>query len=132
MTHYTDQEFLEVQRRMNITQESISQSELRRLDIQDPESTLSKDARKWAIAQGYPALILRQSKKVRGLIPPGWTDGVIAMPEGKTLWLEFKVPGKGRMGDDQKLMAQQLLTLGHRWFEVKTWKQFMEIVNEQT
>ena len=106
MTHMTDQEFQEVQNRMNITQDSLSKSQLRRLAIQqqeEPESTLSKDIRKWAIAQGYPALILRQSKKVRGLIPPGWTDGIIAMPEGRTLWLELKVPGTGRMSDDRNL-----------------------------
>ena len=125
MTHMSEQEFLDVQRRINILQESLDKSD-------EPESTLSKDVRKWAVAQGYPALILRQSKKVRGLIPPGWTDGIIAMPEGRTLWLELKVPGKGRMSDDQKLMAQQLLTLKHEWYEVKTWKRFMEIVGKQS
>ena len=133
MTHWSEEKFQEVQQRMNITQESISKSEARRLAIQiqdEPESTLSKNIRQWAKDKGYPALVLRQSIKARGLITPGWPDVTLALPKGKTLYLELKRAKGGTLKDNQKLIAQELLTLKHLWFQVKTWKAFLEIVND--
>jgi hypothetical protein len=39
--------------------------------------------------------------------------------------------GKGRLSEDQKEMKIRFLHLGHVLHEVRTWKRFMEIVEEK-
>ena len=118
MTHMTETEYQQV----------LSKSEMRRLEIQEPESTLSKDVRKWAAAQGYPALVCRQSIKARGFLTPGWPDVTLILPK-RIVFLELKSK-TGGLRENQKLIAQQILTLGHEWHKIKTWKEFEEIVRE--
>ena len=129
MTHWSEEQFQEVQTRINILQASID-AKAPQQNQDESESTLSKAIRQWAKDHGYPALVLRQSIKARGFITPGWPDVTISLPNGKTLHLELKRAKGGTLKDNQKLIAQQLLTLKHLWFQVKTWKQFLEIVGK--
>jgi len=93
----------------------------------EPESTLSKKIRQFCKAKGWPALILPQNKLLRYFIPEGWLDGVIALPEGRVIFLELKSK-KGELRKAQRLMVAMLLTLGHEVYKVKTWKRFLEII----
>lgn len=99
---------------------------------EEPESTLSKKIRKHCTDNGWPALILPQNKLLAWFIPEGWPDGVIALPQRRTVWLELKSK-KGQLREKQRLMGSMLRFLGHEFYQVKTWKFYLEIVyNEQT
>lgn len=52
---------------------------------------------------------------------------MIVMPRGVTLWLELK-SADGDLRGAQKEMAQQLLSLGHKWYKLKSFKRFLQIV----
>lgn len=58
----------------------------------------------------------------------GMPDLVIAMPEGRVLWLELKSAG-GRLRPEQKMVRLKLLALGQEWYEVRSFRQFVDIVN---
>ena len=57
----------------------------------------------------------------------GFPDLVIAMPAGRVLWLELK-SAKGRLRPEQKQVRLMLLALGQEWYEVRSYRQFVEIV----
>jgi len=42
----------------------------------------------------------------------GWPDLVLAIPDGKTIWIEMKKIG-GKLSKDQKKAHAQLMALGH-------------------
>lgn len=57
----------------------------------------------------------------------GVTDFVIAMPNGKTLWMECKRHG-GKLSTEQNITRHVLLASGH-WHEVVySMKQFLELL----
>lgn len=95
-----------------------------------PESNLAKKIRRYCKEQGWPAFVVPQHPAIRKILPPAWLDAVIALPGRRVLWLELK-SATGKLKAHQKLMAQMLLTLGHEWHKVKTFKKFKEIVYEK-
>ncbi|MDD5095835.1 MAG: hypothetical protein PHV74_15900 [Dehalococcoidia bacterium] len=40
----------------------------------EPESKLQRDIMSWAKRKGYPCQCFRQSKRVKGILVPGWPD----------------------------------------------------------
>lgn len=94
---------------------------------EEPESTLSKKIRKHCKDNGWIALILPQNKLLAWFIPEGWPDGVIALPHGRIVWLELKAK-KGELQEKQRLTGSMLRFLGHEFYQVKTWKRYLEIV----
>lgn len=59
---------------------------------------------------------------------PGFPDFVIALPGGRVVWLELK-SARGRLRPEQKKVRLMLLALGHEWHEVRSYRQFLGIVN---
>jgi hypothetical protein len=64
----------------------------------------------------------------RRMNTPGFPDLIIALPGGKTLWLELKSK-TGRLDPDQKKWRLMLLRLNHEWYQVKSFRSFLRIVN---
>lgn len=96
-----------------------------------PESVLQSKIVRWCRDWARPVLSFRQSVKARGFITPGWPDMTIAMPGGRTLWLELKAE-KGVVKEDQRAIHLQLMALGHEVHVVKSYRRFLEIVNGAT
>ena len=64
----------------------------------------------------------------RGENEPGFLDLVIAAPGGITLWLELKRKG-GKLTPKQQQTKARLLYLGHRVFEVRSFRQALRILD---
>lgn len=126
MTHYSEEEYLIIQQRMNPSDNSYSGNHE---PDEGPESDLAGKIRKWAKERGYPCLIHPQNPKLSYFIPSGYPDIVLTLPYGITLYIELK-SAKGIIKRKQKLMAHQLLTLGHQWYQVRSFKRFLEIVQK--
>lgn len=94
-----------------------------------PESRLRIKIETWCKEWGRPCLSFRQSHKAKGFLSPGWPDMTIAMPKGKTLFIELKSK-RGRLSAEQKQVALQLMSLGHSWFEIRSFKRFLEVVSD--
>ncbi len=89
-----------------------------------PEKDLQAKAEKLCRERGYHFFHDRS----RGSNVPGQTDLVIAMPKGRTLWVELKSKS-GRLSDDQKRVRMILSALGHEWHEVRSYQQFILILD---
>ena len=100
-------------------------------DKDEPESTLQKKITQWCRERGYPCLSFRQSPKVKGVITPGWPDLTLCLEGGRTLFIELKRKKGGYLSEKQKAMSLMLNYLQHEWYQVKTWKRFMEIIEEE-
>lgn len=87
-----------------------------------PESDLQTKIENWCEEHALPYFHDRS----RGKNDPGFVDLVIAFPKGVTLWAENKSKG-GRLSDDQKTWQRALLFLGHKWVEIRSFKQFLSI-----
>ena len=96
-----------------------------------PESVLQNKIKKWANDNGYVCQCFRQSRKARGFLVPGLPDCIIALPKGVTLWLELK-GASGVLSKEQKMISLQLLTCGQKWYKIKSFKRFMEVIHENT
>lgn len=90
-----------------------------------PESDLQNKIEKYCEEHGY----LFFHDRSRGKNEPGFPDLVIAMPEGRTLWLECKSK-TGRMSDDQKRWRLMLLYMKHEHHQVKSYRVFLKIVGK--
>jgi hypothetical protein len=93
-----------------------------------PESKLAGKISKWAREHGYPILNFRQSKKAAGFIPPGWPDVTCVLP-GRVVFIELK-SASGRLRREQHVLAIQFSHLGNAIHCVKSFRRFLEIVNE--
>ena len=93
------------------------------------ESKLSAKIIKWANEHAFPCQCFRQSKKARGFLVPGWPDCCLILPLGRTVFLELK-SGKGRLSEDQKQMKIMFLHLGHEFYEINSYKKFIDIIGE--
>lgn len=96
-----------------------------------PESVLQGKIEAWCREWGRPYLSFRQSKRVKRILPPGWPDMEIIMPNGKTLRIELK-SGSGRMSDDQKRLKLQFMALGHEIHVVTSYSKFLLITKMGT
>ena len=92
-----------------------------------PESNLQKKIVKWARDWGHPCLSFRQSKKLAGLIPEGWPDICLILPNARVLFIELK-SGKGRLSEAQKMMRLQFISHGFVIHEVRSYKRFLGLV----
>jgi VRR-NUC domain. len=95
-------------------------------DTDEPESSLSKRIRLWAKVSGHPCQVLRQSKRAKGLLEPGWPDVTLVMKK-RILFLELKT-NKGRLSEAQKQIKLQMMALGAEYYVVRSFIQFLEIV----
>jgi hypothetical protein len=82
-----------------------------------PESRIQGRIEDLCRRRGY-FLFHDRSKKVNA---PGLPDLIIALPGGRTVWLELKSKG-GRMSPEQTLVINQLLLLGHEVHIVRSFK----------
>lgn len=89
-----------------------------------PEKDLQAKAEKLCLERGYHFFHDRS----RGANVPGQTDLVIAMPKGRTLWVELKSK-HGRLSANQKRVRMILSALGHEWHEVRSYQQFIIILD---
>ena len=96
-----------------------------------PESRLQAKIVAWCKEWNRPCVSFRKSTHAKGFLFPGIPDCIIAMPNGRTLWLELKVKG-GRLSEEQKHFALSLMALGHQWHEIRSYRRFLEVVNGGT
>lgn len=125
MTHITETELLILQQR---TQKPVPNTFTDNAD-EGPESELASKIRDYAKQHGYPCLIHPQSKKLSWFIPKGYSDVVISLPHGITLYLELKSE-KGIWKEKQRLMAMQLMQLGHQYHKINSFKEFLRLVDK--
>ena len=93
-----------------------------------PESDLAGKIQKWAKDHGYPCQCFRQSTKARGFLVPGWPDVTLILKE-RVVFIELKAM-HGRLSNEQQKLKLQFLFLRAEWFEVRSFKRFLEIVNK--
>lgn len=93
------------------------------------ESVLQRKIEAWCREWGRPYLSFHQSPKVKRILPPGWPDMEILMPNGKTLRIELK-SAKGRLSDEQKRLRLQFLALGHTIHQIRSYKRFLVVISE--
>lgn len=129
----TENDLLELQLRMKITQESIDQPSPdhyfdTEADDDKPESKLANDIRAYAKKKGWPCLVHPRSKMLSWFLPIGYADIVLSIPYGITLYLEIKKQ-KGIWRKEQQLMGMQWKQLGHQYHVLKTWKGFLQLID---
>lgn len=95
-----------------------------------PESELAKNICAHAKSQGWPYIYFPQSEMVRFFLPAGWPDFVIAIPQGRTIYLETK-SAKGELRKKQTLMANMFRYLGHEYEKCKSFKRYLKIVERK-
>lgn len=96
----------------------------------ETESYLQSKIVYWAHSHGYPCHAHPMTREyikahTRGA---GWPDVTICLP-GRIIFLELKSK-KGVMREDQLRVAKEMAYLNCEYYKVKTWKRFIEIVNE--
>ena len=94
-----------------------------------PESKLQAKIVNYCNEHAFPCQCFRQSKKARGFLVPGWPDCCLILPQGRAVFLELK-SGKDRLSEDQKQMKIMFLHLGHEFYEINSYKKFLNIVKE--
>lgn len=95
-----------------------------------PESELASKIVKHATGQGWPHIYFPRTKKVRFFLPPGWPDLVIAIPQGRTIFLETKA-ASGELRKKQTLMANMFRYLGHEYEKCKSFKRYLQITERK-
>jgi Holliday junction resolvase-like predicted endonuclease len=115
---------------MRWTPEQLAEFEARRkitseVDVANdpaPESQLERKIEQWLTEHGIAWIHDRS----RGANRPGQPDIIAAMPHGATLWLELK-SAQGRLSAEQKTFRLLLLQRDHLWYEVRSFRAFLEI-----
>ncbi len=87
-----------------------------------PESDLQERIERWCEERGFVYF----HDKSRRVNRRGFLDLVIALPFGRTLWIEAKAKG-GRLTKEQELEVLKLLALGHKVHVVRSFVRFLEI-----
>lgn len=138
MTHWSEEQLTEYMtrtRRGPTPGVSFPPSSVRRTpaecEIPDegPESRLQARIVAWAREWGRPCLSFRQSRQARGFLTPGWPDVTIAMPGGRTLYLELKT-AKGIVKEEQRQIHLQLMALGHEVHVIRSYRAFLEVLRK--
>jgi hypothetical protein len=88
-----------------------------------PESRLQVKCEEYLRARGWEFFHDRSQKKNKRGVP----DLIVWAPGGRTLQIELKAK-RGRMSEEQKLFRLNLSRNGHVVHEVKSYKRFIEIV----
>jgi len=89
-----------------------------------PESRLQRKIEAWCREHGYPCFHDRS----RGKNAPGWPDLTIVM-RNRVVFIELK-SAKGVLRKEQKQKRLEFYHLGHSIHVVKSFKRFLEIVND--
>lgn len=100
---------------------------------EETESPLQSKITQWAKAKGYPYHAhpsTREYLKAHGHAGSGWPDIVLCLPKGRTVYLELKAK-KGVLKEKQKEIHLQMSYLGHEYYQIRSFKKFKEIVNEE-
>ena len=92
-----------------------------------PESVLQSKIVKWCKDASYPCLSFRQSKKAKAFLLPGWPDLTI-VTHNRVVFIELK-SASGVLKEDQKALGIQLMALGHPWYQIKSYKRFLSIID---
>ena len=58
----------------------------------------------------------------------GWPDRLVLLPGGRTLFIEFKKPGTGRLSDYQRYIIKKITSTGSQVFVVDNAKEACHIV----
>lgn len=136
MSHMSEEDFAELQRRRHVLQQSRDCSNpdyfinAKAADV--PESVLQSSIKTYCKHKGWPCLSFPQTPAVRKFLPPGWWDITIKLPKGVTLDIEVKKVKGGRMSDKQKLMTNMLSQLGHTVHKIDTWEGFDKLIERKT
>ena len=130
MTHWSEQEYDEYMKKCErfTFRPSEDFGDLAGADDPDegPESKLQRKAEAWLKERGYPYIHDRSRGKNR----PGMIlDLHIYLPKGRHVVIELKAKGEG-MTQEQKETYRKIMFLGHEIYECKSWKRFLEIVQE--
>jgi len=94
-----------------------------------PESALQSKIVKWCKDAGYPCLSFRQSKKAKVFLLPGWPDLTIVI-HNRVVFIELK-SASGVLKAEQKALGIQLMGLGHPWYQIKSYKRFLSIIDKE-
>ena len=97
----------------------------------DTESPLQAKIVQWATDRGYPCHAHPQSKQyVRAHTKgAGWPDVTLCVPGPRILFLELKAK-KGTMRQAQLEIERMMMIMGFEYHRLRTFKRFMEIVEE--
>jgi len=88
-----------------------------------PEWQLQDQVESWCKQNGFYVFHDRSRRKnVRGT-----PDLIIAMPKGRTLWVELKTK-TGRLAPEQRRVGELLRACGHQWATIKSFDQFLRLV----
>lgn len=94
-----------------------------------PESKLQGKITKYCKDHGYPCLSFRQSRKAEGFLVPGWPDITLCLPKGRVVFIELKAK-HGHLRQKQGEIRGMMEWLDHEWYLVKSYKQFLSIVDK--
>ena len=120
MTHMTEEDLLIVTQRLNPAPNAFSNES----PDPGPEKRLLNKCFNYCKERGYPVWHDRSRKKNQ----PGWPDLIIFMPGGKVILIELK-SAKGVFRNEQQQLARQFMYLKHRYFKVRSFTKFIEIMN---
>ena len=126
MTRWTEAEYTDWQGRR--WQRAGNINSFAEVPDEGPESKLAGKISAWARKHGYPILNFRQSKKAAGFIPVGFPDVTLVLPN-RVVFIELK-SASGRLRNEQHAIAIQFSHLGNAIHVVRSYKRFLEIVNE--
>lgn len=90
------------------------------------ESRLQSRCEAWLKQKGYPYFHDRS----RGKNQPGMLDLICFLPEGRTVIIELKAKG-GRLSKEQLQTMRMLKYLKHEVYEVRSWKAFMGVMENE-
>ncbi len=90
-----------------------------------PEKDLQSKAEKWLTAHGFPFIHDRSKGKNR---PGQILDLHAYLPKGRHVVIEFKT-GRNCLTPEQKQTRQKLIFLGHEFYECRSFRRFLEIMN---
>jgi len=90
------------------------------------ESSLQKKIVAWAKKEGFPCLSFPQTSKVKRFLPAGYPD-ITLLLKGRVLFIELKA-GKGILRAEQKDFEIKCMYLGHEFYTVRSFKQFLEVI----
>lgn len=123
---------------MNWTEEQLAEYQARRgrgIDsggTSEPEQTKTADEPEKRLQAKIEAYLTEHGfywfhDRSRGCNQRGFPDLVAALPNGRTVWLELKSAG-GRMSDEQRMVGAKLAFLGHGFYEIRSYRRFLEIM----
>lgn len=93
------------------------------------ESIIQQKIVDWAKKRGYPCLSLKPNRKFRGEFTPGWPDITLSI-KNKTIYFELKSKS-GTLRDKQIDIKRQLLSLGHEYYNPRSFKAFLAIMENR-